>query len=97
MDDFKTPSPTMIPGTYWSLRGQNCEVTLQPRPTYCDRGQFLAMLEVDSGQYKLHVDSADNWPRYYFTLENALEEIKLWLIKRNQVYDMEWRTHVAGE
>lgn len=42
------------------------------RPTYCDRGQFQVFLEATS------VDDR-GWSRYFFSEENAKEEVALWL------------------
>jgi len=72
-------------GTFWSIRGENCEITLETRPSYCDRGNYQAKLH-PTGQLAVDIDSADCWPRYYFDKGVAFSEVEAWLRKRG-----EWR------
>ena len=74
---------------YWSIKGTECEITLEPRPHYCDRGNFIAKL-FPSGKLTLEIDRSDCWPRYYFDLERAKLEILDWLKKRNQYATELW-------
>lgn len=53
---------------YWE-RGFFC---LAQRPPYCDRGRFQAFLEARA------IDDRA-WSRYFFSEDNAKEEIALWL------------------
>jgi len=77
---------------YYSIRGKDCEIILEPRPAYCDRGNWLAKVFVDPGkEIDLWIDNADGWPRYYFSLMNALDECKSWLEKRGQWVTNEWQ------
>lgn len=72
----------------WRIDGADCYVWMQARPHYCDRGRWLAHVEPQNGvsfRVDFTVDSADNWPRYYFDLERAKAEIEAWLLVRKQV------------
>ncbi len=71
---------------YESIHGRECEITLEPRPYYCDRGNYLAKL-FPTGALFLSIDEADGWPRYYFHPEHAKSEINAWLKKRGQWID----------
>lgn len=74
--------------TYQNIRGAHCQICLEPRPTYCNRGQFLAKLDVFD-EHELHIDWADGWSpgRYYFDESRAKAEIEAWLRARNQLPD----------
>lgn len=67
----------------WTIRGRNCYVWMDERPAYCDRGRWLARLEVTNG-LALSIDYADGWPRYYFDRERAMLEIEAWLRNRKE-------------
>lgn len=69
---------------YQTCRGRECVITLEPRPAYCDRGNFLAQL-FPHGALALSIDYQDGWPRYYFDEGHAKAEIDAWLIKRGQL------------
>lgn len=70
---------------YESIRGRECEITIEKRPHYCDRGNYLAQLVPDFGtELARDLDGADGWPRYYFDLDRAKLEVEAWLIKRGQ-------------
>lgn len=64
---------------YWSLRIKGVEVTIEPRPTYCDRGHWYAKVfgMVD-------IDAADSFPRYYMNLDRGKAEMAEWLVWRLQ-------------
>ena len=71
--------------TYLTLRGKECEITIESRPHYCDRGRFLAKIHPIPGtSLDLDLDSQDGWPRYYFYLDCAHREIEAWLRRRSQ-------------
>lgn len=59
-------------------------IILAKRPHYCDRGNFLAYLDVrhDPKIPGTYTDGADGWPRYYFDLDRAKLEIEAWITKR---------------
>lgn len=68
-----------------TIHGKHCSVWISKRPHYCDRGNFLAHLEVDAAGYlRLGIDEADLWPRYYFDEERMKLEILAWLHKRGE-------------
>ncbi len=69
---------------YLTARGKDCTVTLEARPHYCDRGNFIAKLH-PVGRFALEIDGADMWPRYYFDQARAKLEIEAWLEKRGQI------------
>jgi hypothetical protein len=66
--------------------GLDCHIHIQRRPAYCDRGNFLANVELKEGgdHLRLWLDSADGWPRYYMNLDRAKAEIEDWMKKRKQ-------------
>jgi hypothetical protein len=66
-----------------TVKGKECFITLEPRPHYCDRGNWIAKL-FPEGKLAWEIDEADAWPRYYFDKERAKLEIEAWLIKRKQ-------------
>jgi hypothetical protein len=72
----------------WRIDGRHCWIWMQQRPHYCDRGQWLAHVElqpvVDAHKH-VHLDNADGWPRYYFDVERAKLEVEAWLRKRGQI------------
>ena len=67
----------------WVIEGRECTIWLAPRPSYCDRGQWLAYLDA-RGALAREIDTQDGWPRYYFDLERAKAEVEAWLVKRGQ-------------
>ena len=64
--------------TYWALRIGEVEITIEPRPTYCDRGHWYAKV------FGIWTDEADGFPRYFMDLQRAKDEMHEWLI---------WRLH----
>lgn len=83
-----------LPGGDFSLmksfmiEGKNCMISLSQRPAYCDRGNWLAILEIKFGRspIKLNIDHADGWSpgRYYMDLDRAKLEIEGWMKKRGE-------------
>lgn len=69
--------------TYLEITGLDCIITLEPRPHYCDRGNFIAKLFA-KGNLVMEIDAQDGWPRYYFDLDRAKLECEDWLKKRKQ-------------
>lgn len=67
-------------GTVWYMvkRGP-VEVSLEPRPPYCDRGNWIAKV-FPIGETDL--DHQDGWPRYYMNFIRAQQEVEDWLRKR---------------
>src|ERR1700741_2952310 len=68
---------------YEEITGKECLITLEPRPPYCDRGNWIAKL-FPTGKLVCEIDEADAWPRYYFSKRRAKLEIEAWLAKRGQ-------------
>jgi hypothetical protein len=68
---------------YQTIQGRECHITLERRPRYCDRGNWLAKL-FPSGEFAREIDEADRWPRYYMDETRAKLEVEAWLIKRGQ-------------
>lgn len=54
-------------------------VTIEERPSYCDRGDWIAKI-TDPGPF--FIDGADFWPRYYFDLAVAFSEIDAFITRR---------------
>jgi hypothetical protein len=93
---------------YLYVVGKECVITLEPRPHYCDRGNYLAKI-LATGELGRDLDESDGWPRYYFDLERAKLEIEAWMKKRKQddplyevardcchKFGMEWRDPRTG-
>lgn len=72
---------TIVP--YWQISSQNppCSITIEARPPYCDRGNWIAKIH-PFGHLTYELDDADLWPRYYFDLDRAKAECEAWLEKR---------------
>lgn len=65
--------------------GRECFITLEPRPVYCDRGNYVAKIFPSDGSgLAREIDHQDGWPRYYFDEDRAKAEIEAWLKKRKQ-------------
>lgn len=94
--------------TWYEIEGLDCEISLEPRPHYCDRGNWIAKVYNKPGgnAMRLSLDNQDGWPRYYFDYDRALAEIEAWLVKRGQMIPEErppghWAApgplHMGGE
>lgn len=70
----------------WAIRGAHCWIWMQRRPPHCDRGSWLAHIELLPAPvpHPVPIDYADLWPRYYFDLDRAKLECEAWLKKRQQ-------------
>ncbi len=66
------------------MEGKNCEISIEKRPGYCDRGRFIAKLHMKDPRV-LFIDTSDGWPRYYFVWSNCVTEIEEWLKMRNEL------------
>lgn len=69
---------------FWSIKGTDCEITIETRPCYCDRGNWIAKIFPKNYKMSSQLDWQDGWPRYYFCLERAKLECEAWLKKRKQ-------------
>jgi hypothetical protein len=73
-------------GLWWEVEGKDCTISVEPRPAYCDRGNYIAKLHPTPGSMLAReIDAHDGWPRYYFTWNCMVEEIAAWLKKRGQL------------
>lgn len=61
-----------------------CNITIEKRVAHCKRGRYLAKAFPRSRECEINHQSG--WPRYYFSLQAAMEECEAWL-----------DTHVPGE
>ena len=66
---------------WWSILGMHCEITLEPRPHYCDRGNYIAKI---FSKHPSLEDLQDAWPRYYMDFDRAKLEIEDWMKKRKE-------------
>lgn len=73
-----------VDSDFQQLTGRNCFIILEPRPHYCDRGNFIAKIFVTGNIVELQIDEQDGWPRYYFDETRARLECEAWLTKRKQ-------------
>lgn len=64
------------------LNYKGVQITLEPRPTYCDRGNWIAKITKPG---PLDIDDADMFPRYYFYINNAFKELESFLHKRKEL------------
>jgi hypothetical protein len=53
-------------------------ITIEPRPIYCDRGNFLVHVD-PRGDLALSLDGADGFPRYYFGVQACADEVHEWM------------------
>ncbi len=60
------------------------DFSIEKRPPYCDRGNFIVKIFVNSNQVRLYIDQSDMFPRYYFGFDNMISELEQWLEKNNQ-------------
>jgi len=71
---------------WWMVQGKECEISIEQRPHYCDRGNFIAKLHPTPGsKLALEIDAHDGWPRYFFDWDRMFLEIEAWLKKRGQM------------
>lgn len=75
-----------LKGGAWQIEGKECVFDLFPRPLYCDRSDWEAHLVVREGT-KLYgeIDGSDAWPRHYLSAANTVDEVRRWLIRRDQL------------
>ncbi|HTE60868.1 MAG TPA: hypothetical protein VK631_10995 [Solirubrobacteraceae bacterium] len=76
-------APTLHDDRWWSIDAPFCQITIERRPPYCDRGRYLAKV-FPRGRFALEFDEADGWPRYYFDWDRMLAEIEAWLQMREE-------------
>lgn len=67
---------------YLEMKYKGVYITLEKRPSFCDRGNWLAKI-TEIGP--LYLDFSDGWPRYYFDIRVAFTEIAAFLKKRGEL------------
>jgi hypothetical protein len=67
---------------YWSIERPYCEVTIERRQPYCDRGSYIAQV-FPRGRYVREFDVQDGWPRDDFAWARMRAEIEAWLAIRD--------------
>ena len=72
--------PVMRRGTYLEITTELVQITIEPRPIYCDRGNFLVKAFPRSPL--IVIDREDGFPRYYFGVLACVDEIKMWMDAR---------------
>ena len=74
---------------WWSIQGRHCEITIEPRPVYCDRGRWWAKVWPQVSRFDL--DHHDGFPRFFFDLDRAKLEMEAWLhFRKEWVPDSTW-------
>lgn len=64
-----------------------CSISVNPRPHYCNRGNFMAVID---GPISMEV--LQGWPRYYMDLGVAIRELESWMKKVGAWVDgAEWQ------
>lgn len=71
------------PQVWLEIYGKECTIVIEPRPEYCDRGNWIAKI-FTRGSLAVEFDRQDGWPRYYMDLDRAKLEIEDWMKKRGQ-------------
>ena len=83
-------SRAVVSSMYIEIRAEDCLITLEQRPHYCDRGTWLAHILVTGDSLKINLDDCDGWPRYYFFGDTAKKECEEWLRRRHQKVVKDW-------
>ena len=73
-------------GKWVDIKGQDCTLCLEKRPSYCDRGRYTVKVQVPDPT-KFTVDGADMFPRYYFRFSHMILEMYDWLKARDQLVE----------
>lgn len=79
-DKWKIERAGAVP--YLEFNQHGVCITIEKRPSYCDRGNWIAKI---SHAGSLWIDDADGWPRYYFDLGVAFSEIDAFLSRRTEL------------
>lgn len=58
-------------------------IHLVPRPTYCDRGDWIIHLDWEGTDSR--IDDADGFPRYFFGSEEEVKkQMETWVSRRSE-------------
>lgn len=79
--------------TWYMVEGRDCSISIEERPAYCDRGNWIAKLHPHNS---FEFDSQDGWPRYFFDFDRMLAEVEAWLVKRGQMPESDPVSMSAG-
>jgi len=63
---------------YLEIKVEQAWITIEPRPLYCDRGNFIVKV-TPYGDLALSLDEQDGFPRYYFGPLACADEIHAWM------------------
>lgn len=65
---------------YLNIDLPNVKISIHKRNFYCDRGRFGFNVQVKEGHHNvMNIDFADAFPRYFFKLQRAFDEMKDWV------------------
>lgn len=67
-------------GDFIDLFTNKFRITIEKRPNYCDRGNYL--VKCDNLNFHGDIEWSDGFPRYYFEFECMVREIAAFLTKR---------------
>lgn len=81
--EWQTKTLKWLRHSWIEIGGRDCSITLEKRPAYCDRGNYIAKL-FPIGKLVMEMDLQDGWPRYYFDQDRAKLECEAWLKKRKR-------------
>lgn len=66
---------------YLEVAVEQALITIESRPHYCDRGNFIVKV-FPHGPFRLELDASDGFPRYYFGPLACAEELRAWMAVR---------------
>lgn len=70
---------------YMTIDLPHAIITVHKRNFYCDRGRFGFDAQVKQGfHHKLNIDWSDAFPRYFFKLQRAWDELNDWILFNKQ-------------
>ena len=66
----------------YEFHNQHLIIEISERPVHCNRGRWMTNVHHDGC---IFISEQDTWPRYYFSLDVAMSEMKEWLrFRENQ-------------
>jgi hypothetical protein len=71
-------------GEWLTVRVPQALITVEPRPYYCDRGNFIVKV-FPRGDLALSLDEYDAFPRYYFGVQACADELLAWMQARHLI------------
>lgn len=64
----------------WWIKGSVHHIWMTKRPSYCDRGHYIAHVEPAPGAgHEYSIDESDLWPRYFMGFTRMVDEMCAWL------------------